>query len=1073
MKKALPPFLAALFVLSAAASAATLSVGDPAPELKVSKWVKGGPVESLDPAQTYVVEFWATWCGPCRSTIPHLTELARQFTNATFIGVSVWERGENPGEKVAKFVESMGDQMGYAVAMDADDGFMAKNWMEAAEQRGIPAAFVVREGKVAWIGHPMSMAHALETMTGKTFDDGKPPEPAPVQRPAAGTGRKAAELWGKYFDAASGRHHPEVAADLAQEIEELNIRNPDLLNEIAWFILTDERVRTRDLPFATRLAKRALDLTQEQRGDILDTYARALWDAGQKTEALAYQKKAAAAAPGDAEIAASLEKYLDETDPAGPALKLQTERYGALAAAVEDAIYVLGGSSDHGVVGSIERFAADSPTTEILPTALLPRRYHAGAAWNGRIYVVGGVTPRPDSEFGVALMDSSVLEEFDPAAGAVRQLAPLPRAVSRAGAAVVGDRLYVVGGAEAETGARSTAVQIYDFGKDAWSRGADLPLAREGHVFAHDGKIYAPGGFDGTTALRDFWVYDPAQDEWRELPKLPVKTSAHNGIAMNGKLYLFGDYEVLGRSAVYGFAKQKWSLIDLGYRPARHASVARLGDDVFVIGGNVQPTPPNLARTQRFSAKQLAQAPRREWTAENEAAGAGSGIAPPAAAAAGTNAMRLCRCGRHLVGGEPTPPDPRFFRLKWTRKLDDASAHYGSGSRVECWIPPRHLVLESKEKLYVHDANDGRLVHTIPLPPEARKTTEGIGDGTPDFVYLRDGDSGFAVGNQTLYEVTHKTANSSSYRSIGERWMGLRDDGELLWQREETNQSGGKIYALPVGENRDWLLAASWRGFQIMDARQNVMLDQNQGMGGGRWIFRLAPEGGGIEALVIGQDVSCYGFIPAGDGAAAPPGERPRAAEPARPEPAPPVEPTARSKIEAFSEILEKNPDDVLALHWRGFLYAMAGDAKRSRKDFESALRLAPEDKNVPWSYGWALLNLGDFAGAAKQWERWLELDKTIPPEADYHLALAYWGGGQKEKALEIFNAAVAREPGFWISREHARRYTALWTEKEKAIVYGLYDAWCRVYSPPANAADYPMPEPDPPASEPNPLDQE
>ncbi|MGD9782350.1 MAG: tetratricopeptide repeat protein, partial [Kiritimatiellia bacterium] len=414
-----------------------------------------------------------------------------------------------------------------------------------------------------------------------------------------------------------------------------------------------------------------------------------------------------------------------------------------------------------------------------------------------------------------------------------------------------------------------------------------------------------------------------------------------------------------------------------------------------------------------------------------------------------------------------------FFRLKWTRKLDDASARYGFGGRVECWIPPRHLVLESGDKLYVHDANDGRLVRAIPLPPEARKTTEGIGDGTPDFVYLRDGDSGFAVGNQTLYEVTHKTPNSSSYRSIGERWLCLRDNGELLWEREETNPSRSvQIHALPVGENRDWLLAASWRGFQIMDARQNVILEQNQGMAGGRWIFRLAPGGEGVEALVIGQDIACYDFVPTADGGA-PEGERIREEKPARAQPPPPVEPMSRSKIDACSERLEKNPDDVLSLRGRGFLYAMVGDAKHSRKDFEAALRLAPEDQNVPLHYGWALLNLDDCAGAAKQWKRWLKLDKTVPPEADYHLALAYWGDGQKEKALKIFNAAVAREPNFWISREHAGRYTARWTEKEKAAVYGLYDAWSRVYSPPAAAADYPLPEPDPTIYEPNLPNQE
>jgi thiol-disulfide isomerase/thioredoxin len=155
MKKTSYFTLAALAAFTLTAAAATLSVGDAAPELKVSQWVKGGAVSGLDSNRTYVVEFWATWCGPCRASIPHLTEMAHQFTNVTFIGVDVWENGSDKETTVAKFVKTMGEKMDYHVAMDTADTFMADNWMKAAGQNGIPTAFLVQSGKVVWIGHPM------------------------------------------------------------------------------------------------------------------------------------------------------------------------------------------------------------------------------------------------------------------------------------------------------------------------------------------------------------------------------------------------------------------------------------------------------------------------------------------------------------------------------------------------------------------------------------------------------------------------------------------------------------------------------------------------------------------------------------------------------------------------------------------------------------------------------------------------------------------------------------------------------------------------------------------------------
>jgi len=173
---ALTTGLLASALLSRAAEEATLKPGAAAPALKASAWIKGGAIEKFKPGTVYVVEFWATWCGPCKVTIPHLTEMARKFKGKVeFIGMDIWEREKDPAAMkalVTKFVTDMGDKMDYRVGMDTEGTYMANEWMTAAGRGGIPAAFVVdKAGKIAWVGHPMDgMEEAIEQLLAGTFD---------------------------------------------------------------------------------------------------------------------------------------------------------------------------------------------------------------------------------------------------------------------------------------------------------------------------------------------------------------------------------------------------------------------------------------------------------------------------------------------------------------------------------------------------------------------------------------------------------------------------------------------------------------------------------------------------------------------------------------------------------------------------------------------------------------------------------------------------------------------------------------------------------------------------------------
>ncbi|MCH7700917.1 MAG: redoxin family protein [Planctomycetes bacterium] len=154
--------------------AGELSIGDPAPALDVLKWVKGEPVD-LAKAQgerIVVVEFWATWCGPCIASIPHLTELQHEFgkKGVTIIGMTKHD-DNNAQETVEKFVADQGDKMDYTVAFEQDPTTYDA-WMKAAGQNGIPTSFVIdKSGRVAWIGHPMNgLDEVLEEIVGGTYD---------------------------------------------------------------------------------------------------------------------------------------------------------------------------------------------------------------------------------------------------------------------------------------------------------------------------------------------------------------------------------------------------------------------------------------------------------------------------------------------------------------------------------------------------------------------------------------------------------------------------------------------------------------------------------------------------------------------------------------------------------------------------------------------------------------------------------------------------------------------------------------------------------------------------------------
>ncbi len=161
-----------------------LTIGSKAPKIDIEHWFSDRQgtlprITGFEPDKVYVIEFWATWCGPCIFAMPHLVELQDKFVDK---GVQVISISDEDADTVSEFLkrEVRGSDeenqtyadltSAYCLTADPDQS-VYKEYFEASGQRGIPTAFIVgKTGLIEWIGHPMEMDEPLEQVVAGSWD---------------------------------------------------------------------------------------------------------------------------------------------------------------------------------------------------------------------------------------------------------------------------------------------------------------------------------------------------------------------------------------------------------------------------------------------------------------------------------------------------------------------------------------------------------------------------------------------------------------------------------------------------------------------------------------------------------------------------------------------------------------------------------------------------------------------------------------------------------------------------------------------------------------------------------------
>ncbi len=114
--------------------------------------------------QVVIVDFWATWCGPCMAAMPHMTQLYKDHdageadASVRVLGVSL----DDSSDPIRDLIQTNPD-IAWPMVLD-EGGAISKAW--AVE--GIPTVFIVgADGRLVWRGHPMDgMDEALARALG-------------------------------------------------------------------------------------------------------------------------------------------------------------------------------------------------------------------------------------------------------------------------------------------------------------------------------------------------------------------------------------------------------------------------------------------------------------------------------------------------------------------------------------------------------------------------------------------------------------------------------------------------------------------------------------------------------------------------------------------------------------------------------------------------------------------------------------------------------------------------------------------------------------------------------------------
>lgn len=157
MKKAISTLLILFLIATAAIAQSNINIDEKAPAINITDWVLNKPDDITLSGKYIVLEFWATWCGPCIAAVPHMNELQRKVNDPGLMFISMTDESVEKIKRTVKkidFKSAVVTDLTKQTQVSFGDG---KKGLEAYPM----TVLIDNKGIVKWIGEPRQLSEDI------------------------------------------------------------------------------------------------------------------------------------------------------------------------------------------------------------------------------------------------------------------------------------------------------------------------------------------------------------------------------------------------------------------------------------------------------------------------------------------------------------------------------------------------------------------------------------------------------------------------------------------------------------------------------------------------------------------------------------------------------------------------------------------------------------------------------------------------------------------------------------------------------------------------------------------------